>query len=110
MALTYTYPDQYLRRQVTEEREARAVADVADLGTLPATWVQRLVVLRAYVLTCLECQEKPDDLFAAKLTTYRKEFDSALSLARSAQSAASAQTGGAASGGGSFFSVELFRS
>jgi len=109
MALAYTYPDQYLRAQVTTEREARAIADVADLGAVPATWTPKLIVLRAYVIACLECQQRADDLFATKLATYRKEFDATLSLARAAQASAAAQAGGAQSGGGSFFGVDLFR-
>lgn len=107
MALSYYYPDEYLRAHTTEPREARAMTEVADLGEFPPTWVPRLVVLRAYMIVCMECQREPDDLFSSKLTTYRREFDSTLSLARAAQAAASASAG--TMSGGSFFSVELFR-
>jgi hypothetical protein len=106
MPLINTYADAYLAPLVTVEREARAIADVADLGTLPAIWVQRLVILRAYVITCLESQKSPDDLFAAKLAAYRREFEDALKQARIAQSAAA---GGTSSSGGSFFTVDLER-
>jgi hypothetical protein len=108
MPLSQTYADAYLAPLVTVEREARAAADVADLGTLPAAWVNRLTVLRAYVLTCLESQRTPDDVFAAKLGAYRKEFDAALTQGRQAQAALDA-TAGTASGGGSIFSVNLVR-
>ena len=74
--MSYTYADNYLAPLVTPGREDRAVADVSDLGALPAAWVARLVVLRVYVLTCQECQKAPDDTFAAKLSTYRKEYAS----------------------------------
>lgn len=106
MTLTHTYTDAYLASLITPAREARAVADVADLGTLPAAWVARLVVLRAYLIACLESQKAPDDLFTAKLSAYRKEFDSTLAQARAAQSSAAAGTG---SGGGGLFSIRLER-
>lgn len=107
MPLTHYYADAYLAPLVTEDREARATADVAELGTLPAAWVTRLVVARAYVLTCLESQRAADDTFSAKLAAYRKEWDSALAQARAAQAAAAAAAGG--TGSGSFYSVPLER-
>lgn len=110
MALTYTYPDAYLSPLVTQAREDQARADVALLGTLPAAHVARLVVLRAYVITCLESQRTADDTFSAKLATYRKEYDQALTQARQAQAAASqASTGTGSNSMGSFMSIELHR-
>lgn len=106
MALTYTYADGYLAPLVTPAREQKAIDDVQLLGTLPEAWVQRLVVLRAYVITCLESQKAPDDLFAAKLITYRKEYSDVLAQARAAQAAAG---GSSAAGGWSFFTVPLER-
>ena len=85
MALTYPYADGYLAPLLTDAREDRAEADVAALGTLPAAWVQRLVILRAYIITCLECQKMPDDTFGTKLSAYRKEWEPTLAQARSAQ-------------------------
>lgn len=82
-----TYADAYLARLVTEEREARALADVAALGTFTADWTTRLQVLRVYILICLESTNSPDDAFAAKLTQYRKEFTQALLAARQASAA-----------------------
>lgn len=105
---TYLYADGYIAAQVTDDREARAIADVAQLGTLPAAWVARLGILRAYVITCLECAKSPDDMWSTKLSAYRKEFDAALPQARAAQAAAVAAESPAASGA-SLFSVELFR-
>ena len=84
MPIAHTYFDAYLKNHVTEERETRAAAEVAELGTFAAEWVARLVILRAYIITCLECQAQPDDLFAQKLKHYRGEFDSVLSQARTA--------------------------
>lgn len=112
MALTYTYHDAYLAPLVTEAREAQAIADVADLGTLPSSWVERLVRLRAFIITCLECQKTPDDTFAAKLAAYRKEWPTTLQEARLAQSVidAAANGGGPSSVGGGFFFVGLERS
>lgn len=84
MPLAYKYDDAYLAPQVTPDREARAVADVAVYGTFPAAWTERLVRARAYVITCQECQRLPDDLFGTKLAQYRREFDSLLPYARTA--------------------------
>lgn len=88
MPLLHTYADAYLKAQVTEDRETRAVADVAALGTFTAPWPAKLAVLRAYVIACLECQAQPDDLFAQKLKHYRQEFESALAMAKAASPAA----------------------
>lgn len=102
MALTNTYQDAYLKAQVTEDRENRATAEVSTFGTFAADWTSRLVVLRAYMITCLECQAQPDDLFAQKLKHYRQEWDSTLIQARNA----SAETGGKPF---SLFSINLER-
>lgn len=104
---TYTYADGYVAAQVTADREARAIADVAQLGTLPAAWVQRLCILRAYVIACLECAKSPEDMWSTKLAFYRKEYDQTLPQARAAQAVIDAA---ANSNGASLFSVELFRS
>lgn len=110
MPLNHTYHDAYLAPIVTEEREARAVDFVADLGTLPAAWVARLQVLRAYVIVCLESNQSGEDLFAVKLRTYQSEFDSALRSAQQAQAAIDAAAGGSgATIGGGFMVIPLER-
>lgn len=81
---TLTYEDAYLARFCTDERETRAFDDVDDLGTFATVWRNKLTVVRCYVLACLENQADPEDLFSAKLTNYRKEFESLLAQARAA--------------------------
>lgn len=93
MALTNPYHDAYLAPLITQDRETRAAAEVAQLGAFTDAWAQRLTVLRAYVLTCIESQKASDDLFAAKLAAYRKEFDAVLPSARAALAAANPQAG-----------------
>jgi hypothetical protein len=105
---TLTYSDAYLRTLVTDARELRATVEVAELGTLPANWVTRLTIIRAYMITCTECLAEPNDTFAAKLSAYRKEFDQALVQARSAQALIDAAAG-KLTGGGSMFTVPLER-
>lgn len=100
---TLTYPDAYLAKFCTIEREARAFADVDNLGAFAADWRDRLTVLRCYILACLENQADGEDLFTAKLKTYRAEFDVTLVQARNA----AAQTDGA--DGALIFSMELER-
>lgn len=100
----YTYADAYLAPLVTKEREARAIAEVADYGTFPTSWTERLVRLRAYCIVCAESQKAPDDLFSAKLKTYTKEFNDALPHAQAAQDATTSE-----SGLGGVFSIPLER-
>lgn len=104
MPLAHAYHDAYLAALVTDERETRAAAEVAQLGDFPADWLARLVVLRTYILTCLESQRMADDTFSVKLAAYRKDFDAALPAARAAQDAESPSAGM-----GSVFSIELQR-
>jgi len=108
MPLTYAYADAYLASRVTEARENAAVAYVSDLGTFPVDWTERLVILRAYIVTCMESMQAPDDLFAAKLAAYRKEYADTLTSARAAQSALDQAAGDASSA--SVFSIALERS
>jgi hypothetical protein len=88
MATTYTYPDAYLSRFCTEDVETRATADVALLGTFPAEWAERLVIVQAYIIACLENQADAEDLFTAKLKSYRQHFDVLLPQAKAAEAAA----------------------
>lgn len=80
MPLAYTYPDAYLSTYCTEDRETRALAEVALLATsasvtLDADWTERLVILQTYILACLENQADAEDLFTAKLKSYREQFN-----------------------------------
>ncbi len=109
MALDLTYTDAYLAPLVTEAREDAAQEFVAGLGTFPADWVDRLVRVRAYIVTCQESMKAPDDTFAAKLKAYASEFSLLLPQARAAQDAVDAAAG-TATGPGSMFTVALVRS
>ena len=79
---TLAYPDSYLARHCTDEREARALDAVDALGTFADGWRDRLAVLQCYIIACLECQADAEDLFTTKLKTYRGEFDRQLAMAR----------------------------
>lgn len=111
MALTYTYPDAYLAKFCIEEREARAIADVelrAETAgyTFSAAWLERLVIVQCYILACLENQADAEDLFTAKLKSYRAQFDVLLPQALAAAAAAAETPGG---GGFGLFSIPLER-
>lgn len=84
MPLLYAYPDAYLSRFATEEREARAIAHVAIDGTFTPEWTERLVILQTYILACLENQADPEDLFTAKLKAYREQYSIELVKAKAA--------------------------
>ncbi len=92
MSLTYSYTDAYLAPLINQDREDRAIADVATYGTFTTAWTERLVRLRAYVIVCLESAKSAEDLFTAKLASYRKEFDTSLAHARAATNASSSST------------------
>lgn len=84
MAITLTYPDAYLARFCTEDRETRAFALVDNLGTFAEAWRNDLARLQCYILAAMENQADTEDLFTAKLSTYRKEFDRQLAMAQAA--------------------------
>jgi hypothetical protein len=86
-----TYTDAYLAAQCTDDREYRAGVDVDDIAAFAAKWRDKLVVLRTYIIACLECQGDADDLFAQKLKHYQREFDRVLVLAKSDTQDASGQ-------------------
>lgn len=109
MPTTYAYADGYLAPLVTQAREDQAKADVSMMGTFPASWVQRLVILRAYIITCTESMKSADDVFSAKLAAYRKDFTETLPQAKAAQAAADQAAGTIPKGGGSVFTVDLQR-
>ena len=90
MALTLIYHDAYLAPLIAgnEDWETRAIADVAELGEFPAPWPDKLAVLRAYLLCCLENLADETDVFSAKLKQYQPEFKAALNAARNAANAA----------------------
>ena len=108
MATTYTYPDAYLADFCTEERETRAIADVLVLAgtrTFSSAWTERLVIVQTYILACIENQANADDLFTAKLKTYRDQLSILLPQA-SLDADKTAEVQGA---GLSLFSIELER-
>ncbi len=108
---TYVYPDAYLSRFCTDDREARATADVelwaanTPDASFDAAWTERLVILQTYILACLENQAQPDDLFSAKLKEYRRELDAQLPRALAAAAEA-----GEVIGGFGLYSIPLERS
>ena len=111
MATTYTYPDAYLAKFCTDEREARAIADVELRATtagytFSAAWLERLVIYQCYILACLENQADADDLFTAKLKSYRAQFDVLLPQALQAAAAAADTTSAAGFG---MYSIPLER-
>lgn len=86
------YFDAYLAPLIdkTPEFETRAAEDVAQLGTFPAPWPDKLTVLRAYILVCLENSASSEDVFTLKLKQYQKEFDFTLRQAQAAVNVAAA--------------------
>ena len=92
MALSLTYTDAYLKNRVTDTIEYRAYADVDNIATFPAEWRNRLVVIRAYIITCLEQSASEGDAYASKLKDYRKEFEFVMNQAKNALAASDTST------------------
>lgn len=80
----FIYYDAYLQDLVTPGYEDRALADVDAIATFATDWRERLAVLRAYILICLESMASDNDIFTAKLVQYRKEWSETLAKALSA--------------------------
>ena len=89
MTMTYTYPDAYLAKFCTETMETRAVADICRHGHIQCLLDRALTVLRAYIV-CLENQADAEDLFTAKLKSYRAEMQPTQAQAQAAADAATA--------------------
>jgi len=77
--MTYEYKDSYL--MIDQDREDRAIADVAIYGLNNAYYVEKLTIYKAYIIACIEDIKSPDDTFSAKLKYYKTEFDKALNEA-----------------------------
>jgi hypothetical protein len=82
--ITFQYTDSFLRQRVSKPIEQQAIADVSIFGTFPDEWHARLVVIRAYILTCIENLASEEDAFAIKLKYYREIWNEALTEARAA--------------------------
>jgi hypothetical protein len=78
------YHDAYLAPLIaqTSEWETRALEDVAQLGSFPDPWPDKLTVLRTYLLCCLETSASSEDVFTLKLKQYQDEFKETLKQAR----------------------------
>ena len=90
--MNYEYLDVVLSPLVTDAREAVATADVGAIATFPEVWRGRLIVLRTYILVCLDYASASDDPFSLKLPFYQAQYDTALADARAALTAANAAT------------------
>ncbi len=80
------YHDAYLAPLIdaTPEWETRAAEEVALLGTFPDPWPDKLTLLRAYILCCLESSASSEDVFSLKLKHYQTEWKEAFRQAQSA--------------------------
>lgn len=83
-----TYPDPFLSRFCTDDRETRAFADVDALrpsgSPFADAWRDKLATLRTYVIACTENMADADDTFAAKLKVYEREYTATIAAARAA--------------------------
>ena len=80
-SLEYSYYDEYLRPNILPHTELRAKLEINYLGLKNEFFKNKLVVLKTYIICCLENQTTADDLFATKLKQYKTEFESIYNLA-----------------------------
>ena len=108
--MKYTYTDSYLAPRMTDSIEQRAIHDVTGMGLadqsvsktlITPSWAERLTIVRAYIICCLEHMGQEDDTFTLKLKSYQEEWLFLLKEAR----ASGAQT----ANGGSLWSVAIAR-
>ena len=80
-SLEYDYYDEYLKQNISPHTELRAKSEINYLKLKNEFFISKLVVLKAYIICCLENQTSADDLFAVKLKQYKTEFESMQALA-----------------------------
>ena len=80
-SLEYDYYDEYLKQNISSHTELRAKSEINYLKLKNEFFISKLVVLKTYILCCLENQTSADDLFAVKLKQYKTEFESVQALA-----------------------------
>jgi hypothetical protein len=77
--MIYTYFDAILAPQVTDDYEARAIADVNSLGYTNTTEMkylyQQLVIFRCYQIMAVELSTDSGDIYSQKVSHYKKEYD-----------------------------------
>ena len=79
--LEYDYYDEYLKQNISPHTELRAKTEINYLKLKNEFFISKLVVLKAYIICCLENGTSADDLFAVKLKQYKAEFESVQALA-----------------------------
>ena len=80
-SLEYDYYDEYLKQNISPHTELRAKSEINYLKLKNELFISKLVVLKAYIICCLENGTSADDLFAVKLKQYKAEFEAVLALA-----------------------------
>ena len=80
-SLEYDYYDEYLKQNISPHTELRAKTEINYLKLKNEFFISKLVVLKTYIICCLENQTSADDLFAVKLKQYKAEFEAVLALA-----------------------------
>lgn len=88
-----SYSDSYLKNLVTSDIEDSAFEDVNAINpNFPEPWKTKLVVIRAYILTCGENSSSKEDLFHSKISFYRDEWKTILKAASDAYNALATTT------------------
>lgn len=78
--MKYNYTDEYL--DISQEQETRAIKEIAQFKFKNEFYIEKLTILKAYIINCLENQTQKDDLYEIKLNHYKNEFSELLSNAK----------------------------
>lgn len=82
--MIYKYTDEYLSQGgvITELMENRAINEVEQYKLTNPYYIEKLTILRTYIICCLENQTQENDLYEIKLKHYKDEFKNVLSEAK----------------------------
>lgn len=74
--MLYEYTDEYLASGgvINDEMEQRAIKDIEQYGFTNTFYIEKLTILRTYIICCLENQTRENDLYEIKLKHYKDEF------------------------------------
>ena len=90
MGLSNTYNDKFLSPLISEDIEGRAEEDVMAINDgYTDPWKTKLIVCRAYIITCMENCKSADDIFHVKQKAYESEWKNQLGNANDAFNLAS---------------------
>ncbi|MDA3046707.1 hypothetical protein OFO10_06000 [Campylobacter sp. VBCF_06 NA8] len=110
--MVYKYDDEYLAQGgvINDDMESRAIKEINQYALTNPFYIEKLTILKTYIICCIENQTQENDLYDIKLRHYKDEFSEALKEAKIDKLATQAQSqNGDNSAGISAFNCPLAR-